>query len=320
MCVTLSSCLSNPRNDSRALPTTLTELYSTAVDHIVMYRSGNLDKTSWKRMLEKLEELSFCGMVNRQLVFNKQDFEFDAEMKKSGLVNSLSSPIFPVQTQFCFIHLTIQEFLAASHITKTLGPNAIGNFIFRNFKNSKWHLVLKFIAGLLGEKIKLSAASDYRGCCLAFGKSLNPRWGSETISLADVSHVLAMRCLKEVDDEDIVKQACEATNLKDVRKICRSGDLDLPLSGSDWAAATFLWKHLKNVKDLSFPHILSDENWLQDLGEFVQQRCLEHLQLLIRSHILRSKDAKAYFLRSLMQSKCILRHEHVKLRTLHLSI
>ena len=315
VCVTLSKCLSDSRNDSGALPATLTELYITAVDHFVTDRSRNLEETSSKRILQKLEELSHCGMKNGQLVFNKQ--HFDAEMRKSGLVNSLSNPIFPIQTQFCFIHLTIQEFLAASHITKTLEPNAIKNFILTNFKNSKWHLVLLFIAGLLGEKIKMFASNDYRDCCLAFAKSFDPENG-KLMNLYDVYHVLVMKCLREVDDEDIVKQACEQTDLNMVTRI--TGPMPLaPLSTSEWAAVTFLWKHLKNVQDLLLHDAITDENCLRDVGEFVQQRCLNSLHLA-KSECNLSEVAKARFFKSLMESKCTLDHEHVKFRVLALCI
>lgn len=57
-----------------------------------------------------------------QLVFQKE--LFDAQMGFSSLVNSLSNCIFPVRTQFCFVHLTIQEFVA-----ETLASNTIVKFI-----------------------------------------------------------------------------------------------------------------------------------------------------------------------------------------------
>ena len=311
VCITLS--------DSRALPTTLTELYITAVDHFVRNHSRILKETSSKRILQKLEEMSYCGIKNGQLVFNKQ--RFDAEMRKSGLVNSLSNPIFPIQTQYCFIHLTIQEFLAASHVTKTLEPNAIENFILTNFNNSKWHLVLQFIAGLLGEKIKMSASSDYRDCCLAFAKSFHPGPGNEKrMNLDNVNHVLVLRCLREVDDEDIVKQACEQTDLNMVTRIARFMSL-APLPSSEWAAVTFLWKHLKNMQDLLLLRAITDENCLRDVGEFVQQRCLNSLHLDSTNILCNlSEGAKVRFFKSLMESKCTLDHDHVKFRVLALCI
>jgi hypothetical protein len=127
VCVTLSGCLSVAGNDTGALPTTLTEFYQTAIDHFALKHNRNSNKTSSNEMAMDLQKLAFRGVENGQLVFNKQ--LFDEEMKKSGLVNSLSNPISPIQTQFCFIHLTIQEFLAARHLTETLLPEQMEKFI-----------------------------------------------------------------------------------------------------------------------------------------------------------------------------------------------
>ena len=93
VCVTLSRYLSDPTNDTGALPTTLTELYQTAVEHVEKYHNRNEDQSPMKHeMLTKLQRLAFTGMENRQLVFNQGN----EEIKKSGLLNSLSNPIFPL--------------------------------------------------------------------------------------------------------------------------------------------------------------------------------------------------------------------------------
>ena len=105
ICVTISECLIHPRNATGALPTTLTELYQTAIDYFAEHHNKNVGETFSQQTLRKLQELAFHGIEHRQLVFNKQ--RFDEQMKMSGLVNSLSNPNFPVQTQFCFIHLQV---------------------------------------------------------------------------------------------------------------------------------------------------------------------------------------------------------------------
>jgi hypothetical protein len=104
VCTTLSGCLSDPRNDTGGgeLPTTLTDLYKTAIDHFVTHRNRKLGDQSSTQTVESLAKLAFRGMENGQLVFDKH--LLDEQMRNSGLVNSLSNPIFPVQTQFCFIH------------------------------------------------------------------------------------------------------------------------------------------------------------------------------------------------------------------------
>ena len=92
-------------------------------------------------------------MEHRRLVFSGE--LFDEQMQRSGLLNRLSNPIYPIQTQFCFIHLTIQEFLAARHVIESFAPEEITEFITTHIESGKWHLVLQFIAGLLGKKIKI---------------------------------------------------------------------------------------------------------------------------------------------------------------------
>ena len=145
-----------------ALPTTLTELYQTAINYFEKYHHRTDDGNDVKKeTLSKLQELAFRGLENDQLVFNEESLE--EQMKNSGLVNSLSNPIFPLKTQFCFIHLTIQEFLAAKHATETLAPaNQLKRFITDHVKCAKWHLVLQFVAGLVGKKNNMTTM-EFRG-------------------------------------------------------------------------------------------------------------------------------------------------------------
>ena len=316
VCVTVSECLSHPENDTGSLPTTLTELYSAAIDHFAMYHDRNLDQSS-SSAIEKLQDLAFRGIENGQLVFKKE--LFDAKMKLSGLINSLSNPIFPVRTQFCFIHLTVQEFLAARLVIETLAPNAIVKFISDHIDRGKWYLVLQFLAGLLGEKSKMFT-SDYHECIMSFARSLTFR-EDKTINLNDFSHVLVMKCLREVDDEDIVKQVCETTDLNVVTRICHK-DSETPLSASEWAAVTFVWKYLNSVKDLVLAHLMEADNRFDDVSKFVQQRCAESLALFdhVRLATSCSDFAKKQLFSSLMHSKCALEHNHAKLTAFRLSI
>ena len=241
VCVILFECLSDSRNDIGAPPTTLTELYQTAVNHFEKYHHTNADKnpTMTEEALKELQRLSFNGMENGQLVFNQE--LFDEQMKTSGLLNSLSNPIFPIQTQFCFIHLTIQEFLAARHVTETLAPLEIKKFISDHVKSGKWHLVLQFLAGLLGKKIK-NFDKEYTDCVFAFAERFEVTHGKIELNY---NEVLVMTCLREVDDEEIVKSVCETTALNDVVHLHGGSHI---VSPSEWAARKFVCKHMKNLK------------------------------------------------------------------------
>ena len=146
VCVSLSQCLDDSKEH---LPTTLTELYEAALKYFRKYHDQNQDKECYEKVLKKLQQLAFNGMKNDTLVFSDL---IDEEMKKSGLLDCSSNPIFGIQTQVCFIHLTVQEFLAAKHIIETKEPEDIKKFISPHVKDGKWHLVLQFLAGLLGRK------------------------------------------------------------------------------------------------------------------------------------------------------------------------
>ncbi|CAB4030353.1 Hypothetical predicted protein, partial [Paramuricea clavata] len=211
VCVTLSGCLGEPQNDTNALPTTLTELYQNALRYYEKYdnnRNTEGNPKTTEKTLKKLQLLAFRGMKNGELIFD-QEF-VDKQMKKSCLLNSLSNPIFPIQTQFCFIHLTIQEFLVARHVTETLAPPEIKKFISDHVQSGRWHLVLQFIAGLLGKKTEMF---EYKDCVWAFAESFEVTHGEITLNL---NQVFLMTCLMEVDNGEIAKEVFETTALNDV--------------------------------------------------------------------------------------------------------
>ena len=60
------------------------------------------------------------------------------------------------EPQFCFIHLTMQEFFAARHLANNMSDTELKSFVSENIKNGKWQLVFQFLAGLMEDKIHLS--------------------------------------------------------------------------------------------------------------------------------------------------------------------
>jgi hypothetical protein len=306
VCVTLSGCLSDPKNETGALPTTLTELYQTAVNHFEKYHYRNADGNPMtKVVLKKLQRLAFSGMENGQLIFDQE--LFDEQMKKSGLLNSLSNPIFPIQTQFCFIHLTIQEFLAARHVIETLAPVEINEFISDHVGSGKWHLVLQFIAGLLGKKIKMFHR-DYIECVSAFAKNCDVIHGKHTLN---VNQVLVMKCLREVDDEEIIKDVCETTAMNDVVKLRVDGGFH----PSDIAAVMFVCKHMKNLTQLYFRN---HADCFREFLELLQKRCINILELMEGFRDEDKHIGAGPVFSALMKSQCTLNHKHTNLTFLML--
>ena len=310
----LFESLKDPQNEVNALPTTLTELYQAAVTHFDKEHFRKFDRHSSEEATKKLQSLAFKGIEAMQLIFDNTSF--DEEMKQSGLLNSLSNPYSQVQTQFCFIHLTIQEFLAAKHVIESFHPEEIKEFISSHINSGKWHLVLQFIAGLLGKQIKMLKKDrcEVKDCVLAFAESFEL---SSVCGVFDVNKsytlLLIMKCLREVEDEEIVKEACETTAINDI--VCLSkGNGPVKLSSSDWSAVFLVCKHMKNLKELYlWPGLWSEECHLAVL-RLLKQRCVEELVL---GGSLSGTNGNIF--KSLMKSKCSLNHEHSKLVKLSLS-
>ena len=295
----LFECVSDPRCGTGAVPTTVTELYQLAITYFDKHHNRKLSGQSSEEAIKELRLLAYDGIEPRQLVFDEESF--DEEMKNSGLLNSLSGPI---NTKLCFIHLTIQEFLAARHVTETFTPEKIQEFILSHIESGKWHLVLQFIAGLLGKK------NGYKDCVLVFAESFVCKDG--ILDVTDNSVLFVIKCLREVDDEDTAKEACETTAMNDV--VCLTNDDESTLTSSDWAAVTFVCKHIKKLRRFDFDLTLMGEECYLEVNKFLQQRCIKELVLQGVSAF--DSIEAGHLFKALMESNCSLKHEHVKITEL----
>ena len=145
------------------VPTTITELYKRAIK-ILLFRHhlGYKDKPTPKNYiigklpeplqndLNVLKGIARKGMMEEQLIFEfENDDESASELFDCGLFNKLEDKR---QNIFCFLHLTIQEFLAALHVVDDM--ENVESFLSEHIKNPKWHLVIQFVAGLIGDKMR----------------------------------------------------------------------------------------------------------------------------------------------------------------------
>ena len=303
---------SDPTNEIESLPTTLTDLYQAAVSYLDKNHFRNVGGQSSEEAIKKLQSLAFKGIGPMQLIFDSKSF--DEQMKQSGLLNSLSNRHSQVQTNFCFVHLTIQEFLAARYVIEMFSPEKIKEFISFHIHSSKWHLVLQFIAGLLGKEIKMFRKDRYKDCVLAFAKSFELTSEDDVFDVRkNYTSLLTMKCLREVEDEEIVKEACETTAINDIVGL-GEGDGPVTLTSSDWSAVFLVCKHMKNLKKLHLYGVdLSEESYLEVL-RLLEQRCVEELVLRRPRSVTTGNIFK-----TLMESKCSLNHEHSKLIKLNIS-
>jgi hypothetical protein len=147
----------------RNVPRTITELYRRAIKillfrHNSKYKDQPLSKDyitaklpePLQSDLDKLKGIARDGMTKNQLIFKyDSSHAVVAELSDCGLFNKLEDKR---QNIFSFLHLTIQEFLAALHVFDDM--KNVELFLTQHIDNPRWHLVIQFVAGLIGEKMK----------------------------------------------------------------------------------------------------------------------------------------------------------------------
>ena len=150
------------------LPTSLTGIYKRAVKifylrHNEEFRDKHFTRKDFEsdklpreeeKKLEKLEKLAFEGIKEGRLIFGANEVR---GMEDSALFHRLPDrevDSFSSEGQFCFIHLTMQEFFAAKHLTN-MSETELKTFVQMNIKEGKWQLVFQFVAGLMENKKNL---------------------------------------------------------------------------------------------------------------------------------------------------------------------
>ena len=160
VCLTLKESIQT--EDESGIPRTITELYKRAIK-ILLFRHhlGYKDKPVPKNYivaklpdqlqndLNQLKGIATNGMIADQIIFEFQNDEFVDKLSNCGLFNKLEDKR---QNIFCFLHLSIQEFLAALHVVDDM--KNVESFLYEHFGNPKWQLVIQFVAGLIGDKMR----------------------------------------------------------------------------------------------------------------------------------------------------------------------
>ena len=152
----------------RNVPRTITELYQRAIKILLFrrnseYRRKQISPEKLQSDLKKLKGIAKKGMNEEKLIFN--DNEVDSEISGCGLFNVrglfnvCGSYKLEEQNIYCFLHLTIQEFLAALDVVDDM--NNVESFLSQHIEYPKWHLVILFVAGLIGDKFREIESQRY---------------------------------------------------------------------------------------------------------------------------------------------------------------
>ena len=150
------------------LPSELTTIYKIAVKVFYVKRTEEfrdknfiredfeLDELPEKveKKFTKLGRVAFEGIKEGKLILGGNEVR---GMEDSALFHRLPDreiDTFNHEPQFCFIHLTMQEFFAARYLTN-MSETELRNFVSEYIENGKWQLVFQFLAGLMEDKVRL---------------------------------------------------------------------------------------------------------------------------------------------------------------------
>ncbi|XP_026013945.1 NLR family CARD domain-containing protein 3-like [Astatotilapia calliptera] len=268
------------------LPKTLTEMYIhflvvLAKVKKVKYDGGAETDPHWspesRKMIESLGKLAFHQLQKGNLIFYESDLaECGIDIEAASVYSGVFTQIFKEESGlyqdkvFCFIHLSVQEFLAALHVHLTFINSAV-NLLEEQQTLSWWskifnapklqyvhqsgvdkalqspngHLDL-FLRFLLGFSLQTNQTL-LRGLLTQTGSS--SQTNQETVqyikkklsqNLSAENSINLFHCLNELNDRSLVEE---------IQKSLRSGCLPVDkLSPAQWSALVFIL--LSSEKDL----------------------------------------------------------------------
>ncbi|XP_034535360.1 NACHT, LRR and PYD domains-containing protein 12-like [Notolabrus celidotus] len=260
---TLQSLLT--QNHSGELPKTVTEMYThfLIVQRKITQEKDYQDHDTDKELIVKLGKLAFEQLQKGNIIFEEDDFEScGIALRPAADYSGVCTQIikkehgFHKRAMYCFIHLSVQEFLAALYVLETFldsgqrllvsqtrvkmkGKHSV-IFLHRDAVDlalasdyGQWDLFLRFLLGLSqdeNQKLMKKVLRNKDG----------HQWSNEVtidyihdkikkLSYTDQS-INLFHCLSELGDRSLVEQ---------VQNYQRSGDVG-KISPSHWSALAYL--------------------------------------------------------------------------------
>uniref|UniRef100_A0AAX7T4V5 B30.2/SPRY domain-containing protein n=1 Tax=Astatotilapia calliptera TaxID=8154 RepID=A0AAX7T4V5_ASTCA len=260
------------KQDGGKLPKTLTEMYihflvvQTKLKNIKHDGAAETDPL-WspksKKMIEALGKLAFEQLQKGNLIFYESDLtECDINVREASVYSGVFTQVFKEERGlyqekvYCFVHLSIQEFLAALYVHLTFTNSGInllkkeqmasvqtGESLVQYFYQSAVDKALKspnghldlFLRFFLG--LSIPANWDHLQGLQAISSQIN----QETVkyikekmngTLSPEKSIHLLHCLNELKDDSVVKE---------VQHQLSSGQLSkVDLSPAQWSALVFI--------------------------------------------------------------------------------
>ena len=330
--MTVKMFLFNHMHNTEGLPRE--ELQKLKLTH--MYKPFESFPQELQQIFNSLGEIAFEGIKGGRLLFESSEV---CGLEDCGLLHKLpdlkpKAWNDPPKPQFCFIHLTVQEFFAAKHLVNTKTKEEIETFVCNNIKHGTWQVVLQFVAGLLKNscdifmKLLPESTAERENFDSSGPKTLTV-WPirKEDKDLA----VQVCRCLYEINDEqqpvlqnkiakinfnsvdfihcslapiDVAAVLHVLENAKEVLSIDLCGDREFRDLGAK-EVKNFIINRERKVKDLDLSENNLTDNGAKDIAEALEHsNCkLEKLRLLNNRF---TDNAAKDFAAALKHSNCKL--------------
>lgn len=267
-CWMLATTLQHLLEDTkeRELPRTSTEMYT----HFLIIhakRKKQKDYRTDKGLIMKLGKLAFEQLQESNIIFSQEDLNrCDIDLKQGSLCSAVCTQIIRKesglhrQDTYSFIHLTVQEFLAALYVFETfverrvnlLPPEKKGRDtvlpIYRSAvdmavasEHGQWDMFLRFLLGLSQQNNQnlLQTTFGFKDWCLPDNQGTIRYLHSKIRRLTYYEKSINLfHCLNELGDQSLVEQ---------VQRYYTSGDVG-KISPSHWSALAYVL--LVSNKDL----------------------------------------------------------------------
>ncbi|XP_067357129.1 protein NLRC3-like [Channa argus] len=255
------------------LPKTLTEMYiHFLVVHLklknIKYDKGVETDPHWspenKKMIESLGKLAFEQLQKGNLIFYESDLtECGIDIRAASVYSGVFTQIFIEERGlyqdkvFCFVHLSVQEFLAALHVHLTFmnsGVNLLSeeqsssqttestqiylcqSAVNKALQSPNGHLDL-FLRFLLGLSLQTNWTM-LRGVLTQTGSS---RTNQETVQYVKVKISENLSAEKSINLFHCLNELNDCSLVEEIQQYLRSGSLSPEkLSPAQWSALVFI--------------------------------------------------------------------------------
>ncbi|XP_029187818.2 NACHT, LRR and PYD domains-containing protein 12-like [Acropora millepora] len=314
---------------SQQLPTKITDIYQMTVkmvffkhnrENLSLEELEKLKKTHMyqpfenfpeklQKLFYRLGEIAFKGIKEGRLLFESSEV---SGLEECGLLHKLPdvqskrSLNEPPKSQFCFTHLTVQEFFAAKHLVDTKTKMEIERFVRKHINDGTWQVVLQFVAGLL----KSSLGSDIfikllpKNFHTSEAKTLTS-W-PPTLEDKDLA-VQVCKCLYEINDERQPVLQNKITGLKFNLiqfPLCSLAPIDI-------AALIHFLENAEEVFAINFQNSELGDFGANEVKKFIVNRERKLIYLDVANTGLTDNAAKDF--------AAALKHSNCKLKLLKLS-